>query len=200
MTGNNVHYTGNIEFKEDLDLSDCSLDVDGYFWAENATIKLNELRATTTEKAKHAVGMKNTHLIVSGNITGESATGQGVYAISGSIESTALIGTGHATPGIKIDSTAQVTANTITAASENAQGLDNGGTITAMGMVSGTSTTHQGIRNNGTITAKSVIGTTTVDIDGINSNGQINADPIYFCPRYWGHFSSTPAKTADCWK
>ncbi len=200
MTGNNVHYTGNIEFKEDLDLSDCALDVDGYFWAENATIKLNELRATTTEKAKHAVGMKNTHLIVSGNITGESATGQGVYAISGSIESTALIGTGHATPGIKIDSAAQVTANTITAASENAQGLDNGGTITAMGMVSGTSTTHQGIRNNGTITAKSVIGTTTVDIDGINSNGQINADPIYFCPRYWGHFSSTPAKTADCWK
>lgn len=198
MTGNSVHYTGSMVLKEDLDLSDCALDIDGNFWTENATVQLKELRAVTTAKSINAVAMQNAHLIVKGPVTGESATNLGVYVASGVLECGALSGTGHTNAGVKIGNGAEVNAASITAVSDSVQGLENAGTITATGTVSGTSGTHYGIANNGTITAGTVIGRSNGGRNGVNSSGQINANPIYYCPTYWGHFSSTPVMAAGC--
>ena len=111
MTGDSVHYTGNMEFKEDLDLSDCSLDIDGYFYAENATVKLKSLAATTTENTKIGINLYKAHLKVSGDIQGNSAT---LY-------------------GIKIDENSSMTAEgSITGRSKsNTNGINNGKTMTA---------------------------------------------------------------------
>lgn len=223
LSGNSVHYQGYMEFKQDMDLPECALTIDGYFYAEGNTVRLNRLTAQTTQKAI-GINLKNANLYVSGDIAGTSAMSYGVRLVGSTIEATNLTGVSTQSSGIRNESSSVIKVGTLTGISTQsigiqnaggsvinagtltakntagrATGLNNEGTIQAT-TISASSAAFYGMTNNGTITADgTVTGISAGDVNGINNNNTITAATIYYCPSYWGRtFSSVPVCASGC--
>lgn len=218
-----MHYQGYMEFKQDMDLSECALTIDGYFYAEGNTVRLNRLTAQTTQKAI-GINLKNANLYVSGDIASTSAMSYGVRLVGSTIEATNLTGVSTQSSGIRNESSSVIKVGTLTGISTQsigiqnaggsvinagtltakntagrATGLNNEGTIQAT-TISASSAAFYGMTNNGTITADgTVTGISAGDVNGVNNNNTITAATIYYCPSYWGRtFSSVPVCAPGC--
>ena len=201
LSGNAVSYTGNMSFKQDLDLSECGLTIDGLFYAEGNTVRLNRLTAHTTQNGIIGINLKDANLYVSGDIAGTSATNYGVRLVGSTIEAANLSGVSTQSSGIRNESGSVIKVGTLTAQNTagRAAGLNNEGTIQAT-TISASSAAFYGMTNNGTITADgTVTGISAGDVNGVNNNNTITAATIYYCPSYWGRtFSSVPVCAPGC--
>ncbi len=181
LSGNSLHYQGYMEFKQDMDLSECALTIDGHFYAEGNTVRLNRLTVQTRQQAI-GINLKDANLYVSGDIAGTSEKNDGVRLVGSTIEATNLTGVSTKSSGIHNESSSVIKVGTLTGSSTKSIGIQNaGGSVINAGTLTGSSTKSIGIQNAGggvinagTLTAQNTGGHAI----GLSNEGTIQATTI----------------------
>ena len=204
LISSDMEFTGNMEFKTDVDLSACSLTIDGYYYLENAEMQLKSLHTSTTENSKIAANFLNAKLTVTGDIYAYSKTNFAFDINNTTVSASNITAVSDKAAFRSTKNSVLNASGKLSATANNGIAIQNDtGTITINGDILATSEKSTGILNrasitstNGTITgicsSKSTAGLSLI-------SGSMNAKAIYYCPSMTGSaYSTTPEKSATC--